>query len=136
LHDIIKDHTVILYDSTVSLDTVEALEVLDEDPANTNNVLLVYSGWSVPKANYGSGWNREHLWPNSYGFDIDATTTSPPLSDLFNLLTSDLLLNSARGNKDSDFSDPADLHFRGSAPPNAPLCSTDTDSWEALTLTL
>jgi endonuclease I len=131
LHNIIKGHIVILYDSSVNVDTVEALKVLDEDPANTNNVILIYSGWSVAKTNYGvSGWNREHLWPNSYGFDIDVTTTWPALRDLFNLRPCDSRVNSSRGNKYFDFSDPTDGNYRSSAHPNAPLCSTDTDSWE------
>jgi hypothetical protein len=49
LHDVIKNHTVILYDSNSNVDTVDALKLLDEDPSNTNNVILIYSGWSVPK---------------------------------------------------------------------------------------
>jgi len=130
LHNIIKGHTVILYDSTVNPDTVDALKVLDQDPANTDNVILVYSGWSVPKTNYGvNGWNREHLWPNSYGFDIDITTTWPALRDLFNLRSCDSSVNSTRGNKYYDFSDPLDSHYTSSHP-NAPLCSSDSNSWE------
>src|SRR5262245_66476042 len=86
LHTIIKGHTVIRYDSSSYVDSVDALGVLDEDPANNNNVILIYSGWSVAKTNYGvNGWTREHLWPNSYGFDIDITTTWPALRDFFNL---------------------------------------------------
>lgn len=86
LHDIIKGHTVILYDSASNLDTVDSLKVLDEDPVNTDNVLMIYSGWLVPKSSYGvTGWNREHIWPNSYGFDLDVTTTWTALRDLFNL---------------------------------------------------
>ena len=131
LHSIIKGHIVIPYNSS-SVDSVDALKVLDEDPANTNNVILIYSGWSMPKANYGTtgGWNREHLWPNSYGFDIDITTTWPALRDLFNLRSCDSRVNSSRGNKYYDFSDPFDSNYRNPAHPNASLCSTDTDSWE------
>src|SRR5262245_58168719 len=98
LHSIIKGHTVIRYDSSSYIDSVDALGVLDEDPTNNNNVILIYSGWSVPKSNYGvSGWDREHLWPNSYGFDIDITTTWPALRDLFNLRPCDSGVNSSRG---------------------------------------
>ena len=129
LHDTIKAHTVILYESSNSVDSVDALKDLDQDPANTNNVILIYSGWSVPKTNYDTGWNREHLWPNSYGFDIDATTTWPALRDLFNLRPCDSRVNSSRGNKYYDFSDPSDRNYRDSAHASAPLCSTDTDSW-------
>jgi len=131
LHVIIKGHFVILYDSTANFDSVDALKVLDEDPTNANNVVLIYSGWSVPKSDYGvSGWNREHLWPNSYGFDIDVTTTWPALRDLFNLRPCDSRVNSSRGNKFYDYSDPTAAKYMSPAHPNAPLCSTDTDSWE------
>lgn len=131
LHSLIKGHTVILYDSSSNVDSVDALKVLDEDPASTNNVVLIYSGFSVPKANYGvNGWNREHLWPNSYGFDIDITTTWPALRDLFNLSPCDSGVNSARGNKYYDYSDPTDPNYKKPAHASAPLCSTDTDSWE------
>jgi hypothetical protein len=44
LHAITEGHTVILYDSNGNVDTVDAIKVLDEDPANTNNVILIYSG--------------------------------------------------------------------------------------------
>jgi endonuclease I len=131
LHDRIKDHRVIRYDSTVSHDTVDAVKLLDEDRADTNNVILIYSGWSVPKTDYGSdpdGWNREHIWPDSYGFD--GKESWPPMCDLFNLRPCDGRINSSRGNKYFDFSNPADRYYRASAHTNAPLCSTDTDSWE------
>src|SRR5262245_33160519 len=61
LHDIIKDHRVIRYANAPGLDTLDAIEILDEDLAETNNVILVYSGWSVPKTNFNvvNGWNRE-----------------------------------------------------------------------------
>ena len=131
LHSIIKGHTVIRYDSSSYVDSVDALGVLDEDPANNNNVILIYSGWPVPKSNYGvSGWDREHLWPFSYGFDTNITTTWPALRDLFNLWPCDSGVNSSRGNKYYDFSDPADPNYRNPAHTNAPLCSTDSDSWE------
>jgi endonuclease I len=62
--------------------------------------------------NYGvNGWNREHLWPNSYGFDIDVTTTWPALRDLFNLRPCDSQVNSSRGNKYYDFSDATDINW-------------------------
>jgi hypothetical protein len=49
------------------LDTLDAVKVLDEDPADTNSVILVYSGWSVAKTNFNAanGWNRERLWRRS-----------------------------------------------------------------------
>ena len=132
LHDIISTGSVLHYG-----DTPDALKVLDEDPADTNNVILVYSGYSMAKTNYGpsSGWNREHLWPNSYGFDIDILykTTWPPLRDLHNLRACDSTVNSARQNEYYDVSDPTDPRYMNPAHAEAPLCSTDTDSWEPRT---
>lgn len=40
------------------------------------------------------GWNREHLWPRSYGL-ID----HPSLTDLHNIRPADVNVNSSRGNK-------------------------------------
>src|SRR5438132_13795925 len=71
LHQIIRAHHVINYATSSVTNVVTALDVLDEDPANTNNVILVYSQTSQPKTNYNitGGWNREHLWCDSYGLD-------------------------------------------------------------------
>jgi len=68
LHQIINDHRVVPY-SGGATDVTAALKVLDQDPNNSNNVILVYSGRSDPgtKFNTADGWNREHLWCNSYG---------------------------------------------------------------------
>ncbi|MGC8741107.1 MAG: endonuclease [Candidatus Sumerlaeaceae bacterium] len=88
LHNIIKNHTVISYTATEG-----ALKDLDEDPNNSNNVLLHYKGTSVPKSSFGSTWNREHLWPQSLGADV-----SPKKSDLHHLFAEDASLNSSRGN--------------------------------------
>jgi endonuclease I len=127
LHALIRPHTVLRYDSTsvTIVDTLDAVKVLDEDAAETNNVILIYSGWSVSKTNYPAVWNREHLWPESHG-----SGSGFPKSDLFNLRSCDLRVNSSRSDKFFDYSDPFDLHYRSSAHTNAPLCSTDTDSWE------
>lgn len=88
LHNIIKNHTVVSYTATEA-----ALKVIDEDPNNTNNVLLHYKGTSVAKSTFGTSWNREHLWPQSLGADV-----SPKKSDLHHLFAEDVSLNSSRGN--------------------------------------
>lgn len=124
LHDIIDDHHVIPYSSS-SFDTQDALEVLDQDPANTNNVILIYSQRSEPKANW-PGWNREHLWPNSYGID----DRPPAYSDLHNLRACDANVNSARGNEFFDWSDTNAASYAMPAHVEAPACSSDADSWE------
>ncbi len=127
LHEIINDHTIIPYSST-ALDTSDALKVLDEDPANTNNVWLLYAQRTEPKSTFGltTGWNREHMWCNSYGLD----DVQPGFSDLHNLRAEDANVNSARGNKFYDISDPGSPGYQNPAHAESPLCSTDSDSWE------
>jgi endonuclease I len=127
LHNIVRGHTVLPYSSS-SFDTADALMVLDEDPANTNNVILVYERRSEPKSTFGlnTGWNREHLWPNSYGLD----DREPAYSDLHNLRADDLTVNNARANKLFDMSDTNSAGYLRPGHPEAPLTSTDSDSWE------
>ena len=127
LHDIIKNHTVIPYSST-AFDTSDALKLLDQDPGDTNRVILIYSGFTDAKTNFGltTGWSREHMWPNSYGLD----DVQPSFSDLHNLRAIDANVNSSRGNKYYDTSDTNAPSYRFPAFVDAPLCSTDSDSWE------
>jgi endonuclease I len=126
LHLLIRNHNEIPYSSS-SFDTSDALKVLDEDPENTNNVILLYAARSDPKSLFGTGgWNREHCWPNSYGLDDQR----PAWNDLFNLRAEDENVNFSRGNKYYDVSDTNAVSYRFPAFPEAPLCSSDSDSWE------
>jgi endonuclease I len=127
LHNIIRGHHVIPYSST-SFDTSDALKVLDQNPTNAAAVILVYSGSNQLASAFGTttGWNREHLWPQSYGLD----GVEPSYSDLFNLRACDATVNSTRGNKYYDFSDTNAPSYNPVASPEAPLCTTDTDSWQ------
>ena len=128
LHAIIRNHNALPYSSSSRTDTRDALRVLDRDPADTNNVLLIYSNDSVPASTFGfpTGWNREHQWPDSYGLD----GVEPAYSDLRNLRACDANVNSSRGNKFYDISDTNGASYKMPAHPEAPLCSTDSDSWE------
>jgi endonuclease I len=108
-----------------------SLEICDQDPANANNVLLIYSPRSEPKVNFvrsppqnATEWNREHLWPNSRGI-ID---NGADYSDLFNLRPADVDVNSDRGNLPFEESDTSGLVVPTS--PEAPLTSMDSNSWE------
>jgi len=127
LHLIVHNHRVIPY-SSGTFTTREALKVLDQDPADTNNVLCLYSRLSETKASFGAsaGWNREHCWCNSYGID----SKGPAYSDLHHLRAEDYNVNSARGNKYYDVSNVASPNYKQPATPESPLVSTDTDSWE------
>jgi endonuclease I len=74
-----------------------ALPVIDRDPNNASNVVLVYNAQSVP-ATWDSGitWNREHTWPESYG---NTSTSAPQYSDLHMLRACNPSVNSSRGNE-------------------------------------
>ncbi|NXY93315.1 endonuclease [Streptomyces sp. BR123] len=117
LHDIVKNQSRIGYDAVWN-----ALKVTDQDPANPNNVILLYSGRSQSKSTNGGGandWNREHVWAKSHG---DFGTATGPGTDLHHLRPEDVTVNSTRGNKDFD---------RGGSPvAEAPGSYTDADSFE------
>ena len=125
LHNIIDGHIAISYTNSRF-----ALEVLDEDPANTANLILVYERTSYPKAwfvsAHANGWNREHCWPNSLGIDNGA----PAYSDLFNLRAAGEPSNSDRGNLYYDESTPGASGYEQPAGATTPLASQDFDSWE------
>lgn len=62
-------------------------------------------------------WNREHLWPQSFGI-----RTHPAKTDLHNLVPADQTVNSSRGNKYFD---------RGSVAHRECIqCWTTTESWD------
>lgn len=116
-------HTIISSQSKISYDAVwNALKVTDQDPNNTANVLLLYSGTSRSKTLNGGAvgnWNREHVWAQSHG---DFGTSAGPGTDLHHLRAADVQVNSIRGNKDFDNG--------GSAVSGAPGSYTDSNSFE------
>ncbi|MER5745903.1 endonuclease I family protein [Streptomyces sp. NPDC059913] len=116
-------HTIISSQSKVSYSQVwDALKDTDQDPANSSNVIELYTGRSLSKsANGGSvgNWNREHVWAKSHG---DFGTATGPGTDLHHLRPEDVTVNSIRGNKDFDNG--------GSAVSGAPGNYTDSDSFE------
>ncbi|MBH0231257.1 endonuclease [Halobacillus yeomjeoni] len=117
LNDIIDAHTEISYD-----DVWGALRMTDEDPANANNVLLLYSGRSQSKYENGGDvddWNREHVWAKSHG---DFGNAMGPGTDLHHLRPTDVTVNSSRSNLDFDNG--------GSSHHEAPGTFYDSDSWE------
>ncbi|MGW8784103.1 endonuclease I family protein [Streptomyces sp. NPDC055796] len=117
LHNIIKTQSKVTYEGVWN-----ALKVTDQDPANPNNVILVYSGRSQSKSTNGGGvndWNREHVWAKSHG---DFGTATGPGTDLHHLRPEDVTVNSTRGNKDFDMG--------GSPVAEAPGSFTDSNSFE------
>ncbi len=122
LHNIIDDHQTYSYDFAKT-----ALRNTDEDPNNSNNVILMYTGRSQAKTAFGSNgddWNREHTWPKSHG---SFGEVAPMGTDLHHLRPTDASVNSTRGNKDFDNggSQVNDTYGSGSS-----YCYTDSDSFE------
>jgi endonuclease I len=97
LHPVIDDHTRFPYTSGAT-DTWDILEMADEDPADSGRILDVYKNASYAKVGGGNpSYNREHSWPNSYGFPDDVPGNYP-YTDCHALFLSDSAYNSSRGN--------------------------------------
>ena len=130
LHNIIDNHTKLPYSSS-NTDVWDALEFLDEDPSNSNNILTIYANRSIPKSakdGYGTGaayeWNREHSFPKSLGFD---NRSWPAYTDLHHLFAAQDNVNSSRGNKAYDTGGSNNYQALGTGLWN----KADSNSWEA-----
>jgi hypothetical protein len=122
-------------------DTLAPLRAIHPDPANSANVITVYSGTPVgknavfrPDAGLDPDltWSREHLWPVSYGLDPEGVEpgvtngdAGPDYTDLFNLRPAIHTVNYQRGNRYFD-----ETSGTPTIPPLAPLCRSDANSWE------
>lgn len=118
LHNIIDNHEEYSYDDLRDF----ILRETDEDPDNSNNVILLYTGRSQAKSTFGGNaddWNREHVWAKSHG---DFGNTAPAGTDAHHIRPTDASVNSSRGNKDFDEG--------GSQHSEATGCYSDSDSWE------
>jgi endonuclease I len=117
LNGIISNNTKLSYDAVWN-----ALKDTDEDPKNSNNVILLYTGRSQSKNTNGSGidnWNREHVWAKSHG---NFGTSTGAGTDIHHLRATDVSVNSTRGNLDFDEG--------GTPDKEATECKYDSDSWE------
>ncbi len=98
LHAIIDDHVRFPYTSSRT-DTWDVLERADQDPTAPGNILDVNKNASYPKQGGGNNfYNRDHIWPKSYGYPID-NSSNYPYTDCHTLFLSDSAYNSARSNK-------------------------------------
>ena len=98
LNNIIDNHDELSYDDLRDF----VLENTDEDPNNSNNLILFYTGRSQNKSTFGGGadqWNREHVWAKSHG---DFGNNPPCGTDAHHIRPTDASINSTRGNKDFD----------------------------------
>ncbi len=93
LRNIVTNHTVYSY-----ANAYDALEDIDEDPDNTDNILTQYSNLSIVKTNRGVStagyWNREHCWPKSLG----SAEGTPMYTDLHHLFAEEFMMNTYRSN--------------------------------------
>lgn len=102
LHDVIDDHVRHPYTSSAT-DTWDILELADQDPNNSSNILEVYGNQSFAKQGGGNSfYNREHSWPKSFGFPND-NSSNLPYTDCHHLFLSDDGYNSSRSNKPYDY---------------------------------
>ncbi|MCB9882114.1 MAG: endonuclease [Planctomycetes bacterium] len=101
LHDVIDDHVRYPYTAS-STDTWNILESAEQDPNDAGNIIDVYRNASLVKIGGGVGaYNREHVWPKSYGFPNDGLDNYP-YTDCHHLHLSDAQYNSDRSNKPFD----------------------------------
>ncbi|SDG82405.1 endonuclease [Psychroflexus sediminis] len=111
LYEIIKNHVEFPYTSS-STDVWDILKETDRDPNNPNNVVGIYSNFSMTASleyNSGDGWNREHVWAKSKG---DFGTNLGAGTDVHHLRAADISTNSARNNR--TFAEATDPYVDGS----------------------
>jgi endonuclease I/methionine-rich copper-binding protein CopC len=112
LYNRIKDHTCYFY-SGAGTSVWTILEDADQSPTDNTKVLDIYKNELYTKITDRAGtnnnpvtsYNREHTWPNSYGFN-DILTQSVggqafpycPYTDTHMLFASNVSYNSSRGN--------------------------------------
>lgn len=119
LHEIISTGAVMLD----SAGEDAAMKDIHTDPANTNNILLLYNPTSsIPKSSYNTVWNKEHCWPESRGL----YDTGPDQVDVHNLYAEDKVVNNIRGNLYFDESDSSATNVPGAYPGT----TIDGDSFE------
>jgi len=130
VHDVIDDHVRFPYTSS-STDTWDILEQADEDPFDNTRILDLYRNRVYAKQGGGNTfYNREHSWPNSYGFPSSGDV---PYTDCHHLFLCDIGYNGDRGNM--PFADcPGGCTARPTDPydgrSGVNYFSTASDSWE------
>jgi len=99
LHEIIDDHISFPYTAGTT-DTWDVLSFADEDPNDSSKVWMIYKNNSYTYNGGGQqAYNREHTWPQSYGFSSGALgSDNTARTDAHHLMMSDVGYNSNRGN--------------------------------------
>ena len=77
-------------------DLRQLIATTDKDPNNSSNLILLYTRVSVPsKWDGGTTWNREHVWPQSTGWNKSTAGGA----DIHHIRPTNNSANSSRGNK-------------------------------------
>jgi len=124
LYNIIKGHTEFPYTSP-DTDVWDILKKTDQDTINSENVILLYTGWTmnaVKEYDDEKGWSREHVWAKSHGnlgTDMGAGT------DVHALRPCDISVNSARSNY--DFATGGEIYVDADGTTE---CRRTSNSWE------
>ncbi len=101
LHNLIDDHVRYRYTDD-GTDTWDILEQADEDPNDSDRVLDLYRNASYLKVGGGNNnYQREHVWPKSFGFKLDRVSNYP-FTDCHHLFICDGGYNGSRSNKPFD----------------------------------
>ena len=110
LHQLTRNHKPFTYDEVYSI-----IAKTDQDPYDTMNVVLLYTGRSMNRNykdhggryeykmhgyTYQDAWNREHVWPKSFGFPNEKDTA---FTDLHHIRPADRTINSNRNNRSFDY---------------------------------
>lgn len=104
LHEIVDDHHRFPY-TAADTDTWDVLEIADEHQGNDSEIITIYRNASYPKQGGGNDfYNREHSWPNSYGFPEDGPDNYP-FTDMHALFLADDEYNALRANKPFNYCD-------------------------------
>ena len=128
LHSLLRTTHTTEYSYTA---TTTQLKYTDQYPNNSNNVLEIYTRWSIDADSYGgdaTDWNKEHTWSKSHG---DFGDTAPAGTDLHHLRPCDATVNSSKSNK--DFDDGGSAVTDSSPPPGytgATGCYQTYNTWE------
>ncbi len=100
LHNIIDDHVRFPYTSSSGTDVWDLLNAADENPSNSSQLLDVYKNQAYANScSSGCTWNREHLWPQSFGFPNEEGPGRIPYTDAHHLHAANATYNSTRSNK-------------------------------------
>lgn len=136
LHLAIRNHKRFTYQ-----DLWKILPVLDKDPDQEGNIVLLYTQRSqpVPFRDRGTrykyedagytlidSWNREHVWPKSHGFPNPADTA---YTDLHHIRPTDRSVNSAKNTRSFHYGEKVYFDNGGSVETRNKLGS-DSWSWE------